>query len=162
MLRRLTILLLIVGSLFTQNLPPQTDIENMTASERMILYENHNKSIGIAMGLNLFPFPFSSIGFAYIKDWKRGLLYDAAYGINLGIIAYTYDNQILSDKQLGIMLVITNIALYTYKSYDLFKQTKQYNHNLYKVIMGEAPPKIGFKFQPTYQGANLTMSYSLD
>ena len=162
MLRRLTILLLIVGSLFTQNLPPQSDIENMTASERMILYENHNKSIGIAMGLNLFPFPFSSIGFAYIKDWRRGLLYDAAYGINLGIIAYTYDNQILSDKQLGIMLVITNIALYTYKSYDLFKQTKQYNHNLYEVIMEEETPKICFNLHPIYQGANLTMSYALN
>ena len=156
------IFILIVGSLFTQNLPPQSDIENMIASERMILYENHNKSIGIAMGLNLFPFPFSSIGFAYIKDWRRGLLYDAAYGINLGIIAYTYDNQILSDKQLGIMLVITNIALFTYKSYDLIKQTKEYNNNLYRVIMGEDPPKIGFNLQPTYQGATLNISYAFN
>ena len=60
------------------------------------------------------------------------------------------------------MLVITNIALYTYKSYDLFKQTKQYNHNLYKVIMEEDTPKIGFNLHPTYQGATLTMSYAFN
>ena len=156
------ILILIVGSLYAKNLPPQSDIENMTKSERMILYENHNKSIPLAMTLNLALFPFSSICFAYIKDWKRGLLYDAAFMINLGIIASLYESSLLSSEALGPMLVVTNIPLYTYKSYDLFKQTKQYNHNLYKVIMGEAPPKIGFNLQPTYQGANLTMSYSLD
>ena len=156
------ILILTVSSLFAQNLPPQSDIENMTASERIILYGNYNKSTGIAMGLTLIPFPFSSICFAYIKDWERGLLYDAAFMINLGIIASLYESSLLSAELLGPMLLITNIPLYTYKSYDLFKQTKQYNHNLYKVIMGEAPPKIGFNLQPTYQGANLTMSYSLD
>ena len=156
------ILILMVGSLFAQNLPPQSDIENMTASERMILYENHNKSIGIAMGLNLFPFPFSSIGFAYINDWERGLLYNAAYMTNMGIIAFTYESSLLSEELLGPMLLITNIALYTYKSYDLLKRTKQYNHNLYKIIMEEETPKIGLNLQPTYQGATLTMSYSFN
>ena len=156
------ILLLMLGSLFAQNLPPQSDIENMTTSERMILYENHNKSIGIAMGLNLIPFPFSSICFAYINDWERGLLYNAAYMTNMGIIAFTYGSSLLSAELLGPMLLITNIALYTYKSYDLLKRTKQYNHNLYKVIIGEETPKIGFNLHPTYQGANLTMSYSFN
>ena len=157
------IFILMVGNLFAQNLPPQSDIENMTTSERMILYDNHNKSIPLAMGLNLIlPFPFFHRGFAYIKDWKRGLLYDAAFMINLGIIASLSESSLLSSEALGPMLVVTNITLYTYKSYDLFKQTKQYNHNLYKVIMGEAPPKIGFNLQPSYQGATITMSYSLD
>ena len=154
------IFILLVGSFFAQNLPPQSDIENMTVSERMILYENHNKSIGIAMGLNLFPFP--SIGFAYIKDWKRGLLHDAANMINMGIIAFTYGSSLLSSELLGPMILITNIALYTYKSYDLLKRTKQYNHNLYKIIMEEETPKIGLNLQPTYQGATLTMSYAFN
>tara|TARA_B100001250_G_C19555320_1_gene680879 strand:+ start:158 stop:643 length:486 start_codon:yes stop_codon:yes gene_type:complete len=157
------IFILILSNLFSENLPPQSDIENMTISEKKLLYDNHNKSIPIAMSLNLIlPLPFCHLGFAYINDWKRGLSYDAAYMINMSTIAFSYENGLLSSKQLGNVLVITNIVLYIYKSYDLIKQTTKYNHDLYKSILGKELPKTSFDFQPSYEGANLTISYSFN
>ena len=42
-----------------------------------------------------------------------------------------------------------------------FEATK-YNRKLYKNIFGEEPPSFSLNFRPTYQGANLTMSYSFN
>lgn len=134
---RKLVFIFVITNLICQDLPPQSDIIDMTVSEKLVLYNQHDKSIPLAMTLNLAPFP--SVGFAYIKDWKKGLLYDTAYMINLAILAYLNSIDVLSDEKLGNMLVITNISLYSYKSYDLFNQTKEYNNNLFKLIMGEDP-----------------------
>ena len=45
---------------------------------------------------------------------------------------------------------------------DAGKQTKIYNKNLYRKIFGQESPSMSFKLKPTYQGANLTMSYAFN
>jgi len=45
--------------------------------------------------------------------------------------------------------------------FDVAKKTNQYNNELYKNIFGEYP-KWKVSILPQYQGATLTMSYSLD
>ena len=68
------ILVIMISRIFTYNLPPQSEIESMTKSEKIILYKNYDKSIGIAMSLNLIPLPFFHFGFALSKTLQQTLV----------------------------------------------------------------------------------------
>ena len=68
----LIIALLIVGSLFGQNLPPQSNITNMTASEKMMLYNMNKKSPARVV---TYSFLLGSSGHAYAGNWNKGLLF---------------------------------------------------------------------------------------
>ena len=46
--------------------------------------------------------------------------------------------------------------------HDIIAGTEEYNYKLYKKIFGKNPPSFSLNLQPTYQGANLTMSYAFD
>ena len=44
--------------------------------------------------------------------------------------------------------------------FDVYLQTKKYNKKLYKSIYGKEPSPISLNLQPTFNGANLSMTYS--
>ena len=44
----------------------------------------------------------------------------------------------------------------------LINETEKYNNNLYRKIFNKEPPSFSLNLQPTYQGANLTMSYAFN
>ena len=60
------------------------------------------------------------------------------------------------------LLIGLYVGLTIYQSFDLHKTVKEHNENLYRIIFKKEPPSYSLRLQPTYQGANLTMSYSLD
>ena len=72
------------GSLFAQYLPPKSDIENMTTSEKMMLYNMNKKSESKAIMLSLF---LSTSGHAYANNWNRGLLF---FGSEIGALTLAY------------------------------------------------------------------------
>ena len=43
---------------------------------------------------------------------------------------------------------------------DASKEVHRYNDRIYKEIFGKEPPSFSLNLQPTYQGANLNLSYS--
>ena len=69
MKKLLLIALLIVGSVFAQSLPLQSAIEEMTPSEKFLLYQNM-KQDPIENMLRSYLFP--TLGHYRINKWKRG------------------------------------------------------------------------------------------
>jgi len=53
-------------------------------------------------------------------------------------------------------------VLIIWESVDAAKQVKKYNNNVYRKIFDREPPSFSLNLQPTYQGANLTMSYAFN
>ena len=190
------ILILIAGSLFAQNLPPQSEIREMTTSEKMMLYNMNIKSPARAV---TYSFLLGSSGHAYAGNWKRGQLFLASEIGILGLSIFLFDrawaNEYCQEGELKVnylgnsecwdynnpsnpccsgtdpdpkyntafnIVLATLPIVYFWDKIDAGKEVKKYNNKLYKSIFGKEPTSIGFKLQPTYQGANLTMSYSLD
>jgi len=164
------ILILMVGSLFAQNLPPQSDIENMTTSEKMMLYDMNKKNPTLG---TIFSLTIPSTGHAYAGNWTRGLKYFGgrvlSVGITIGLSDYFWNEGMFSkstrmnlDRLLGTTGVIGFLYFTIGEWVDSGKEVKRYNNRLYKSIYDKEPPPISFKLQPTYQGATLTMSYSFN
>ncbi len=193
--------LLIVGFLFSQNLPPQSDIEKMTASEKMMLYNMNKKSP--ALGVT-YSFLLSTSGHAYAGNWKKGMKF---FGAQLGALSMflifnnlSFQNQYCEKGEIreideygdGLCFNVEENEYYSFASgyrysnldpvylstsivalalipiisiwekIDAGKEVKKYNRILYKSIYGEYPSSFSLNLQPTYQGANLTLSYSLN
>ena len=81
-----------------------------------------------------------------------------------GEIYRVYDVEIpnheMQRKSFGFLLGY--VGLVVWEKIDAGKEVKKYNKKLYKHIFGKEPPSFSLNLQPTYQGANLTMSYSFD
>ena len=166
------ILLFIVGSLFAQYLPPQSDIAKMSSTEKLMLYNMNKKSpaLGVVYGM-IVP----TLGHAYANNWKRGIIIN---GTKLGsYILYViyWDKAVWEvDGKQGIDLKENE----SYRKSELFSkicfltvifdvidsgfESNRYNKNLYRTIFGEEPPSFSLNLQPTYQGATLTMSYAFN
>ena len=52
--------------------------------------------------------------------------------------------------------------IYIWEKIDAGKEVTKYNNKLYKSIFGKEPPSFSLNLQPTYQGANFTMSYAFN
>ena len=66
----------------------------------------------------------------------------------------------IGDEDFFYTWIICAGIMRTWELVDVLISTNNHNKKLYKSIYGEEPPPISFKLQPTYKGANLTMSYS--
>ena len=180
--------ILIVGSLFGQNLPPQSDIEKMSSSEKMKLYHLEKKSPALGVFYSIL---LPTAGHAYAGNWGRGLKINATkYSLGLigtySLVRY-FDYYSLNQKGSGfecldnideicdaptkelnkygtssMFFYIATLGVYIYELIDVSKQTNNYNKNIYKRLFPQEPTSIGFNLQPTYNGATLTMSYALD
>ena len=161
------ILILMVGSLFAQNLPPQSAIEKMTTSEKMMLYNMNIKSPARAV---TYSFLLGSSGHAYAGNWKRGQLFLASEIGILGLSIFLFDrawaNEYCQEGELKVNY-LGNSECWDYNNptNPCCSETDpdpKYNNKLYKSIFGKEPSSFSLNLQPTYQGANLTMSYAFD
>jgi len=170
MIRRLIILLLILNSSFAQNLPPQSEIKKMNASEKILLYENNIKNPSKAITYSLL---LSSYGHKYVGKWRKGLLFTSAeagfsllglYELVSGcmdqINPYGSTNCEISSS--AYVFFGLSGFLKIWEIIDAGKEAKTFNRKLYKSIYGEEPPSISLYLEPAYQGVNLTMSYAFD
>ena len=83
-----------------------------------------------------------------IKKWKRG----ATIFCSLFLVAKLQKR----SESHTMDLVMPPLLL------DTFLQTIAYNKNQYRTIFGKDPPPFSLNLEPTYQGANLTMSYAFN
>ena len=145
------ILILMLGMVFGKDID-ETLLNN---TEKMILYHAERKNPSTAV---IFEGVFFSIaGYAYSGKWKEGLLHRS---LSLGMIFGGLNN--MGAKGEGKRLVVLGSIYSIWILFDVAKKTRQYNDKLYKNIFGTEPPPFSLNLQPTYQGANLTMSYALD
>jgi len=109
------------------------------------------------------------------KAWKEGwvnceLDYTYQYSGIQGGGCYDYNGYFRGDAYLKpevwidayFQFTIASGLVRIFEIVDASKQVKKYNNNVYRKIFNREPPSFSMKLQPTYQGANLTMSYSLD
>jgi len=156
----LIISLLIVRCLFAQYLPSQSELEEMTLAEKIILYQNMQKDPVLIMASSyLLP----TLGHYRVNNWERGakiyfggILISVASGIVLDAVFRPSEPYGFIYAMIGVPII------HVWQIVDAGKETKKYNRRLYKTIYGTEPPSIGFNLQPTYKGANLTMTYSFN
>ena len=166
------LIILMVGSLFAQNLPPQTEIEKMNASGKMLLYDMNKKTPSTAIILSVL---FPSIGHLYGGKWGKGLLFTSVQGVSAILSQTMYDEKCrpnsswasgqsctYTQNQWGKIATVSLVVFKVWEIIDAKKVVKKYNRRIYRSIYGIEPPSISFKLQPTYQGATLTMSYSFN
>ena len=154
----LLLAILTVGCVFAQNLPLQSEIEEMTSSEKILLYQNMQQyPIDNMMRSYFLP----TIGHYRVNNWERGakiyfggILISVGLGISLETVLQKNENEGYMYAMIGG--VITHI----WQIVDAGKETKKYNRRLYKTIYGKEPSPISFKLQSTYNGANISMTYS--
>ena len=154
------ILILMIGSLFGQNLPTQSAIEKMTITEKMMLYNLEKKSPSTAA---LWEFIIPTAGYIYVDrgKWEDGFMHRIVELI--AILAASNHDYVNHQNTFFNSSILGGIAVFIhfYEFYNVNKLTTNYNNNLYRNIYGKEP-NISLKLQPTYEGANLTMSYALN
>ena len=158
MKKLLLIALLIFGCVFPQSLPLQSEIEELTTSEKFLLYQNMQQ-VPIENMLRSYLFP--TLGHYRINKWKRGaIIY--FWGLSISVASGIVLDAVFqpAEPSVYIYAMIGGAITHIWQIMDAGKETKKYNHRLYKTIYGTEPPSIGFNFQPTYNVVNLTMTYS--
>jgi len=166
------------------------DTNIMSHSEKLIfnnklnLYKKQKKSpfFGIASSTFL---PLA--GHLYVDKWKKGLVFEITelglvtlgmlpIGLNIIVQSTTFNGEFEGDPnnppKNTKYLEMTNFTkacfvgasiIHLLKVFDVYVEVKKYNTKLFKSIYyNEEPQTLGFKLQPTYQGANLTMSYAFN
>ena len=150
------ITLLIVGCMMAQNLPLQSEIEEMTPTEKIFLYQNMQQNPVENM---LHSYLLPTLGHYRVNHWKRGAkIYFGGLLISLcsGIVI----ESVFQQDTGFIYAMIGGSITHIWQIVDAGKQTKIYNNNLYRKIFSKEPPFMSFKLQPTYKGANLAVTYS--
>ena len=150
MKKLLLLALLVVGGCFTQEL----DIYQLNNTEKMILYHAERKNPSTAV---IFEGFFPTAGYAYSGKWKEGLLHRS---LSLGMIFGGLNNMGANGE--GKRLVVLGSIYSIWILFDVAKKTRQYNDKLYQNIFDNEPPPFSLNLPPTYQGANLTMSYAFN
>ena len=159
------ILLFIVGSLFAQYLPPQSDIAKMSSTEKLMLYNIEKKNPALSVFYSII---LPSAGHAYSANWKRGIrISSVRIGTYLLSEMFWIDTPNDTDwintrQDISDLLRNFSIGVFIYEFIDSGREATKYNRKLYENIFGKEPPSFSMNVQPTYQGANLTMSYALD
>ena len=134
-----------VGSLFAQNLPPQSDIEKMTATEKMMLYDKYKKSsIAAAGGWFLFP----SFGHIYLEQYNKVWTFLGgqllAFGVPMSLTLNNGGNTIwgtdpIGDEEFFITWIISAGIIRTWELVDVLISTNNYNKKLYQYIYSKNP-----------------------
>ncbi len=165
------------------------DTNIMSHSEKLIfnnklnIYKKQKKNPLLGVAYSTF-LPFA--GHLYVDKWKKGLVFEITeFGLfTFGILPYGF--QVLMFGQQTFFdspnpnnppnktnhLEMTSFTkacfvgasiIHLLKVFDVYVEVKKYNNKLFKSIYyNEEPQTLGFKLQPTYQGANLTMSYAFN
>ena len=144
MIRRLIILLLILGYGYAHNLSPQFDIDNMSETDKKVLYDKNKKnpllagllSISLSTGTGLMipslsmessgEFSLSGIpalGHAYTANWRRGVF--------IGASTSAYSMVGLFSTPLGNTILISGFLL---QCQDAIYLTNKYNDDLHQNI----------------------------
>jgi hypothetical protein len=142
--------------------------KDFTEGEKHILYNQATKSSAIGVISELF---IPTLGYAYMGDWKRGLKIKAAHLISSvaigGSVFFIYDYTILDsptnfgDSSGYVSMWISYGLLQVFILFDVDKEIKKHNHRTFKQIFGKELPSFSLNLQPTYQGANLNLSYAI-
>ena len=131
----LLIALLIVGCGFAQDLPSNSQIDQMSDKEKEQLYNDNKKNpllagildLGISLGgsqTNLVLFAgIPSLGHAYVNNWRRGLF--------LGIGSFGFSMIGMFNVPLGYTILYTGYIL---QGQDAIYLANQYNADLYRRI----------------------------
>ena len=73
-----------------------------------------------------------------------------------------WDANFKEDEDMGNFFAGIFTFVYLIQMPHLINETEKYNNNLYRKIFNKEPPSFSLNLQPTYQGANLTMSYAFN
>ena len=135
----------VLGILFSlHNLNQAYKTENMSCSDPDLDYVNPYGS-GYGCYWNTTDDPWTD----YTDEITYGARHDGG----------NPSSKYLKLKQIGLFSVLGMIV---WEKIDVVKQVKKYNNNLYRKIFDKEPPSFSLILQPTYQGANLTISYAIE
>ena len=141
---------IIIDTLNVQGIQSSTN-GSLNSQGKFHLYEYKHKynNAKINPFLNtLYNLIIPTSGHYRIKKWKRG----ATIFCSLFLVAKLQKR----SESHTMDLVMPPLLL------DTFLQTIAYNKNQYRTIFGKDPPPFSLNLEPTYQGANLTMSYAFN
>ena len=150
------ILILIVGSLFSQYLPPQSEIEQMSSTEKLLIYNIEKKNPALSVFYSII---LPSAGHAYSANWKRGIRLSS---VRIGTYVLSEIFWDMDAHEISDLLRNFSIGIFIYEFIDSGREATKYNRKLYENIFDKAPPALSMNLQPTYKGANLTMSYAFN
>ena len=125
------IFILILGSLFSQDLPTKSDIDNMNLENKILLYESVKLNSADYM---LFPI----VGFSKIGKLKKYFtIVLSGYTVSFLSMLSTYEilgGGLNSIEDSIIVGMSGGIATSIYLRMEFDKEIKKYNENLYKYI----------------------------
>ena len=129
------------------------DFKDMSQTEKMMMYNSHKKnpSLGIFLAMS-----FPTLGHSYSENWIRGVKIFFGGTLLVTSIGYLIDKEEGADVGSLLGLAFGHICQIA----DANRQVDKYNKRIYKEIFGKEPPSFSLNLQPTYQGANLNLSYS--
>ena len=187
MIRILTIGIIVLGFLLSQNLSNQKELDSMSTNDKLMLYSIEKKSPLVAVLYSSF-IPVS--GHMYAGQWKRGAIISGAFA---GTLIYAIHNSIQTDHYSGIddeydwendnlgfdnfeeyeeyvgdmetkhstTAIISYVAagvLRIFEIIDASIQTEKYNKSLYNKIFNKEQ-NFSTQIVPIHNGANLTFTY---
>ena len=121
------------------------------------MYNSYNKSPALGV---FFEILLPTSGYAYSSNWGRGFIVKGCQGgLFVGAILLNLNSESTSDENRNLnTALIGSVVIQLYSYFDVAKQTRNYNRNLYREIFGKEPPSFSLNLQPTYQGAHLTLA----
>ena len=135
-MKKLLFIILMLGSLFSQDMPPKSDIENMNSKDKILLYERLKLD---SADYIFFPiFGYSKIG--KLKKYFKIIM----IGYPISFFSFISTVEILggglSEIEDGLKVGMSGgIATQTYLRIQLNKEINKYNENLYKNINNVKP-----------------------
>jgi len=154
--------------------------DNVKLKNMYLDYKDNKKYQPLGFLFSFFPYVGAYTGHIYTGNWKKGLLFGSAES-GMGIIGGYYlmqtveqiinepycnaqcKNQEMKEKMIKLIpLSVILFATHIWSMVEVYKDINKYNREIYKSIYGKEPPSFSLNLQPTYQGANLTMSYSFN
>ena len=141
------------GSLVAQ------DNQKLSDTEKMIYFEKDKKSALTAVSLEII-IPYTGYNYLNNINLKNVALSSIRWTSGVYAIAFIADNNI--DDFTSIFTSAIYTILTYIQMHDLINKTEKYNNNLYRQIFDKEPPSFSLNLQPTYQGANLTLSYAFN
>lgn len=166
----ISIVLSLLSLSFSQLLPSDEDIAQMSSFEKQILYKFEKKKLWKAYLYNsLLP----SSGWSYIDNYQKGIKFKLYQSIPLlGFIYYNnviYRNAKISNPRPDPMpthpQVYADLAwtavgvLMLWESIELKNDTDKYNQRLHNKIFGKKDKNLSFLILPISDCAYLNLSY---
>ena len=152
------------------------ETDELSNTDKMIYYESERKNTLTAVTLQLI---IPSGGYNYINKFNHfSPVLWLGYGSGIAALAYfkrannirmensaanvDWDANFKEDEDMGNFFAGIFTFVYLIQMPHLINETEKYNNNLYRKIFNKEPPSFSLNLQPTYQGANLTMSYAFN